>query len=63
MCNLSEGVERRGIKKGIETGRSAEKVETAIGMLKENLSVDMIARVTKLTVEQVVEIGKKNALI
>ncbi len=63
MCNLSEGVERRGIKKGIITGREQMANETAIGMLKENLSVDMIARVTKLTVEQVVEIGKKNALI
>ncbi|SHI94607.1 hypothetical protein SAMN02745671_02193 [Anaerovibrio lipolyticus DSM 3074] len=59
MCNLSEGVEQRGIEKGIEL----EKSETVIGMFKENLSVEMIARVTKLTVEQVIEIGKKNALI
>jgi len=55
MCNLSEGIEQRGIEKGL--------TEAAIGMLKENLSVEMIARVTKLTVEQVIEIGKKNALL
>ena len=71
MCNLSEGVERRGIEKGIEKGmalglaegREQMANETVIGMLKEKLSVDMISRVTKLSVEQVKEIGKKNALI
>jgi len=37
--------------------------ETAIEMLKAQLSVEMIARITKLTVENILEIGKKNALI
>jgi hypothetical protein len=32
-------------------------------MLKEKMPVEMISCVTKLTVEQVNEIGKKNALI
>ena len=67
MCNLSEGVERRGIEKGmalgLAEGREQMANETVIGMLKEKLSVDMISRVTKLSVEQVKEIGKKNALI
>jgi predicted transposase/invertase (TIGR01784 family) len=75
MCNLSEGVERRGIEKGIEKGmvlglaegrvegRAEGRAEVAIELLKEKLSIEMIARATKLTVEQVKEIGKKNALI
>ena len=32
-------------------------------MLKENISIDVIARVAKLTVEQVVAISKKAAVI
>ncbi|WP_407399042.1 hypothetical protein [Anaerovibrio sp.] len=67
MCNLSEGVERRGIEKGIALGlakgREQMANETVIELLKEKISIEMIARATKLTVEQVKEIGKKNALI
>ncbi len=67
MCNLSEGVERRGIEKGIALGlakgREQMANETVIELLKEKFSIEMIARATKLTVEQVKEIGKKNALI
>ena len=67
MCNLSEGIEQRGIEKGIEKGiaqgREQMVNENVIGMLKEKISVEMIARITNLTVEQVKEIGKKNALI
>lgn len=32
-------------------------------LLKEKMSIDMIARFTKLTVDQIKEIGKKNALL
>ena len=63
MCNLSEGIEQRGIEKGIAQGREQMVNENVIGMLKEKISVEMIARITNLTVEQVKEIGKKNALI
>ena len=37
--------------------------EVAKELLREKLSIEMIARATKLTVGQVKEIGKKNALI
>ena len=47
----------------IERNRAEAKVEVAIELLKEKISIEMIARATKLTVEQVKEIGKKNALI
>lgn len=55
MCEIMEeyGNER-------ETKAKAEDV---VGMLKEKLPVDMIARITKLTAEQITEIGKKNSLI
>jgi len=48
---------------GLAEGKVEGKVEVAIDMLKEKLSVDMISRLTKLTVEQITEIGKKNALL
>ncbi len=50
-------------EEGRAEGREEGKVEVAIDMLKEKLSVDMISRLTKLTVEQITEIGKKNALL
>ena len=63
---LKEGIEigrEEGREKGREEGRAEGKVETVIGMLKEKLSIEMIARITKLTVEQITEIGKMNALL
>lgn len=51
------------LKEGIEIGREEGKIETVIGMLKEKLSIEMISRITKLTVEQITEIGKMNALL
>ena len=54
---------KEGIEIGREEGRTEGKVEAVIGMLKEKLSVEMISRITKLTVEQITEIGKMNALL
>ena len=54
---------KEGIEIGREEGREEGKVETVIGMLKEKLSIEMISRITKLTVEQINEIGKMNALL
>ena len=56
-------MEEKGKIKGREEGREEVINEAAIDMLKEKLPVDMISRVTKLTVEQITEIGKKNALL
>ena len=39
------------------------KAEVVIQMLQEKLSLEMIARLTKLTVEQIKEIGQANALL
>ncbi|MBR2142361.1 hypothetical protein [Anaerovibrio sp.] len=50
------------IEKNRAEARADGMVEVAIEMLKEKMSIEMIARFTKLTVEQVKEIGKKNAL-
>lgn len=47
----------------IERNRMEAKKEIIVGMLQEKLPVDMIARITKLTVEQITEIAKNNALV
>ena len=38
-------------------------LEAIIGMLREKLSVEMIARITNMSVEQVIQIGKEHALL
>ena len=51
--------EARGEARGIMTNRT----EMIQNMLKENISVDVIAKVAKITVEQVIAIGKKAAIL
>ena len=55
MCEVLDRIEARGIEK--------TKTEMVLNMLKENLSVEMIARIAKLTVEQVMAISKKAAVL
>ena len=52
-----------GIAEGIAQGKVEGKAEVVIQMLQEKLSLEMIARLTKLTVEQIKEIGQANALL
>ena len=63
MCNLSEEIYERGMECGIEQGALKNKKEIALKMLKENLPVDMIARLTNLTKAVILEIGKKNGCL
>ena len=49
----------RGEARGIEKNRMA----MINNMLKENISIEVIARVAKMTVEQVAAISKKTAII
>ena len=54
-------------KEGFAAGRAkaiAEgKAEVALGMLEDNWSLELISKYTKLTVEQIIEIGRAQALI
>ena len=54
---------REGKLEGKEEGRLEGRLEAIVGMLREKLSVEMIARITNMSVEQVVEIGKEHALL
>jgi predicted transposase/invertase (TIGR01784 family) len=47
-----EGIEE-GIGKGIEKGRKAEKEEMAKQMKNENFAIDIISRLTGLSIEEI----------
>ena len=50
-------------KKYWREGKDEGMLEAIIGMLREKLSVEMIARITNMSVEQVIQIGKEHALL
>ena len=52
-----------GKAEGRAEGKSEGKAEVVLGMLEDKLSLDMIAKYTKLTIEQIKEIGKAHSLI
>ena len=49
---MKEGLEK-GLKKGREEGREEEKYEIARKMRREGMSVELIAGITGLTVEEI----------
>ena len=63
MCDLSTGIYEQGMERGIAQGmeRGAENTrrETALSMLKEGLPVDMVARITNLSIEEIKTLHQK----
>ena len=53
---------QEGLKEGRQEGIEKGKLEVALDMLKEKLSLDMIARITKLPTERIVELATANGL-
>ena len=52
-----------GKAKAIAEGKAEVKAEVALGMLEDNWSLELISKYTKLTVEQITEIGRTHRLI
>lgn len=52
-----------GIAEGLAQGKAEGKIEVVIQMLRKQLSLEMIAEVTKFTVEEVKSIAKEHALM
>ena len=67
MCNLSEGIERRGEKRGRKLGEkrgwNLGKQDDVLEMLKDGVPFEKIAQYTKLSLEVIADIAKKNKLI
>ena len=49
---IKEGKEK-GIKEGMKKGIKEKAIETAKNMLKENISIDIISRVTGLDIKEI----------
>ncbi|WP_257209488.1 hypothetical protein [Bacillus toyonensis] len=47
---------KKGIEKGIEEGKKAERIQLVCGMYKNGMSVEDIAKFTKLPIEEIREI-------
>ena len=47
----------------IAEGKAEAKAEIVLGMLEDNWSLELIAKYTKLTIEQIIEIGRVHGLI
>ena len=52
-----------GVAEGLAQGKAEGKIEVVIQMLRKQLSLEMIAEVTKFTVEDVRKIAKEHALM
>ena len=63
MCNLSAGIEKKGIEKGIEQGIDKGKTEIILEMLKEKQPLDFISRVSKYSKEKIAEIGRLHGVL
>ncbi|WP_127148166.1 hypothetical protein [Veillonella sp. VA139] len=50
-------------KEGFAAGRAEAIAEIVLGMLEDNWSLELISKYTKLTVEQIIEIGRTHRLI
>ena len=60
MCNLSRGILDKGIEQGIglgiEQGQLKEKFENAKNFLEMGLSSEQVAKGTKLSLEEVMQL-------
>ena len=59
---VAEG-KAEGLVEAENLGRAKEKTEVVVQMLRENISMQMIAKITNLTLEEINEIGKAHGLM
>ena len=71
MCNLSTGIYEQDIEKGMERGRAEGmergreegKADIVVEMLRNKLPPEMIAQMSKFSLEKVKELGKMHSLL
>lgn len=67
MCTLGESIARENLEKGLLKGRNEgiqqERESNILGMLREKIPMETIARITKVSVEQIQEIGKIHGVL
>ena len=55
--------EKRGIKRGLERGREDGKAAVVLGMLKEKLPLEIIAKVSDISIDRIQELGRTHSLL
>ena len=67
MCDYGRGLARKyaekGRAEGLEKGIKQERNSNILGMLREKIPMETIARITKVSVEQIRELGKLNGVL
>lgn len=75
MCDYGRGLARKyaekgraeGLEQGLAEGRNKgiqqERNSNILGMLREKIPMETIARITKVSVEQIRELGKLNGVL
>jgi hypothetical protein len=67
MCDYGRGLARKyaekGRAEGLEKGIQQERNSNILGMLREKIPMETIARITKVSVEQIRELGKLNGVL
>ena len=55
---LREGREQ-GIKEGLKEGKNKKQIEIAINMLKEDMDINLISKLTNLSCEEIINLNNK----
>ena len=63
MCNLGEGIYEDGLMKGREEGKKEGKLEFALESLKDRMSLEKVAKYSKLSLSMIEKLAKQNKLI
>lgn len=63
MCKAMEEMRKEAAAKAAAKARIESKIEDAIEMMKDHFSIDRIAKITKLSVEQITEAGRLQGLL
>ena len=64
-AKFEEGLERgreQGLEQGLERGLEQGRMSAVLGMLKEKLPLEMISRVSEMSIEKIREIGRMHSL-
>ena len=60
---LARKYAEKGRAEGMEKGIQRERNSNIFGMLREKIPMETIARITKVSVEQIRELGKLNGVL
>ena len=63
MCNLGEGIYEDGLMKGREEGKKEGKLEFTLELLKDGMSLEKVAKYSKLSLSMIEKMAKQNKLI